>query len=90
MKEIVIQQRVAKFPYVGQLLKQLIIENLHQHQMYGVLVYCVGKLFHMVKDLIGIGQIKMLLKLLKIHIVFHRQWFVFNKTFLLIKCLTLF
>ncbi len=62
MMEIVIQQKVGKYQYVGQLLKQLIIENLHQHLMYGVLVYYVGKLFHLVKDLIGIGQIKMLLK----------------------------
>jgi hypothetical protein len=63
MKGIVIQQKVEKFPYVGQLLKQLIIENLHQHRMYGVLVYYVGKLFHLVNDLFGIGQIRMLLNL---------------------------
>jgi hypothetical protein len=59
MKVIVTQQKVGKFQYVGQLLKQLIIENLHQHLMYGVLVYYVGKLFHLVKDHFGIGQIKM-------------------------------
>jgi len=79
MKVIVIQQKAEKFLYVGQLLKQLIIENLHQHLMYGVLVYYVGKLFHLVNDLFGIGQIKMLLNLLKIVIVFHLLWFVFAK-----------
>jgi hypothetical protein len=79
MKVIVIQQKAEKFPYVGQLSKQLIIENLHQHLMYGVLVYYVGKLFHLVNDLFGTGQIKMLLNLLKIFIVFHLLWFVFAK-----------
>jgi hypothetical protein len=59
MKVMVIQQKVEKFQYVGQLLKPLIIENLHPHLMYGVLVYYVGKLFHLVNDPIGIGQIKM-------------------------------